>query len=678
MRTRLNGKITALLLCLSLIFSVLPARSVHAAGKKLTLDLCRSLALENSKEKDSAELSVIQKTAQRESSLKSLKLQKKNMSTFRWMPLLSFKFPQTPDFDKESQFQFKPLSLANDILVAQHKLQDTTFAVNETVNNLFVEIVTLQSGLDFNQDRLDSYNDSLKHNKAKVKRGEANQSDVDRLQKKVDTLTNSIASDRRTLEADLKKLSDLIGMDVTTGYTFERPYVEATIDRENLDSIIQYTEDRDETYYEACMKATTAKMQLQTNNGIMNSKYGSDMNLISSYINSALNKQAVSKTAFYNDYKKFLEKIDSYWNKSFRILFIKISFEFLKGELDGTRYIVADPYTLYNNALDYIQAAQDEDGAKKDLDNKVTDAFNNYISVRSSYENYCKDVDEQGKKLEEYQIKNKLGEMTFEEYQDEVDSYEELQNSMLDSMKLYTTTLYSFDRLTCGAVSALLSGTDADMQTAVVGESFVQKSTDKAMYYLKSIIQKEMFELSVYIPKDFDIEITDFELWCDNNMIGERTKVTDSLRHLKLSHEDINKAFIRLYNGETVVVDCVINPDEESGELNIVTANNVDKIESGEVGTYSTEVSNVTGLVSLSTKPLESEGVAAFRLLSEEGTPLGDGSTTPVDKKFTHLSLVSSDLEKLTIEFYDSSGGLMYTGYFDTANQKIRKKETGE
>ncbi|MCR4909349.1 MAG: TolC family protein [Lachnospiraceae bacterium] len=675
---RLKGKLTAVLLCLSIIFSALPPVRVHAAGKKLTLSLCRSLALEHSKERDSAELGVIQKTAKRESALKALKLTKKNLSTFRWMPLLSFKFPQSTNFAQESKFQFQPLSLANDILVAQHKLQDIVFSVDEAVNNLFVEIVTLQKTLDFNQKRLDSYSDSLKHNQAKVKRGEANQSDVDRLQKKVDTLNNSIASDRRTLEADLKKLSDMIGMDVTTGYTFETPYVEAKINRENLDALMQYTEDRDETYYEACMKATSARIELQTNYGIMNSKYGSDMNLISMFINSALNKQEVSKTAFYQKYKEFLDKIDSYWNKSFKILFIKISFEFLKGELDGTRYVADDPYTLYNNVLDYIQAFKDEDGAKKDLDSQVTDAFNNYISVRSSYESYSKDVEEQGKKLDEYAVKNKMGEMTFEEYQDEVDNYEEIQNSMLDSMKLYTTTLYSFDRLTCGGVSALLSGTDADMQTAVVGESFVEKSTDKAMYYLKSIIQKEMFELSLFIPEDFDIEITDFELWCDGQLIGQRTPVTGSLRHLKLTNENINKAFIRLYNGENFVDDCIINPNEESGELNIVTANNVNKIESGEIGSYETSVSDVTGLASLGITPLESEKVAAFRILAEDGTPLGDGSNTPVSKKFTHLSLVPNDLELLSIECYDENGGLMYTGYFDTANQKIRKKETGE
>ena len=52
------------------------------------------------------------------------------------------------------------------------------------------------------------------------------------------------------------------------------------------------------------------------------------------------------------------------------------------------------------------------------------------------------------------------GELTFDEYDSQMESYEELQNSMLDAMKLYTTTLYSFDRLTCGGISALLSGTE--------------------------------------------------------------------------------------------------------------------------------------------------------------------------------------------------------------------------
>ena len=240
-------------------------------------------------------------------------------------------------------------------------------------------------------------------------------------------------------------MSSILGLDVTTGYTFEKPYVETKITRDSLPALIDYTEDRDQTYYEACAAATTAKAELNTNYNLMKSKYGGDMGMISSYVNAALNGQDISARAFKKSYKAFLDKIDSYWQGKKRIfLFIKIPREWLKGDLDGTRYIEDDPYTLYQNSLDYVSARKDEEAAKKELDQQVEDAFNNYVSVKSSYEQYLKDVDKAGQDMKMYAVKNRMGYMTLEEYQDEQDSYEELQNSLFESMKLYTSTLFSF------------------------------------------------------------------------------------------------------------------------------------------------------------------------------------------------------------------------------------------
>ncbi|MCR5409849.1 MAG: hypothetical protein K6E90_02595 [Lachnospiraceae bacterium] len=651
-----------------------PARPAYAAGEKtLTLKTARALALENSSAYESAEMAVESKEAARDSALKSIKLKKKNLSTFRWSPLLNFKFPESPDFAEASEFQFKPMQLSSDIDVAQHKVQDTVFSVNEKVNNLFVEIVTLQESLAFDEQRLETYNDGIAHNQSKLKLGEATQADIDRLQKKADNTSNKIAADRRTLEADLKKMTQILGVDVTTGYTFEKPYVEARIDRSSLPGLIEYTEDRDEAYYETCAIATTKKQELNTNYGLMKSKYGSDINMISTYVNAALNGQDISARAFKKSYKSFLSRIDSYWGGNFRILFIKISWEWLKGSLDGTRYIEDDPYALYQNALDYVNARKDEETAKQELDQKVEDAFNNYISVRSSYEQYLKQMDDMDADMKKYAVQNRLGYMTFEEYSDAQDEYEELQNSLFESMKLYTTTLYSLDRLTCGGVSALLSGTDMDMQTAVVGESYVTKDDKEAKYYLKSIIQREMFDLSIYIPEDFPVTITDFELYCDNILVGEKTPVDKSLRHLALTKDKIGEVKIRVYNGDEFVDDCVIDPSEESGVLNITTALAIDKDETGVIGTYSSSTSDVTGLITLTFKPLESEGVKYYRVLASDGTPMGDGSTRDISRSFTHLGLVSGDISKIKIEFYDDSKSLKYTGYLDSAGGKIRK-----
>ncbi|MBQ7583420.1 MAG: TolC family protein [Lachnospiraceae bacterium] len=672
--TRLGAALMAALMCFVSVISFLPAKRSYAADKVMTLKTARSLALANSSAYESAQMNVDSKQAARESALKSLKLKQKNMSTFRWSPLLNFKFPTKPDFAEASEFQFKPIQLSSDIDVAQHKVQDTVFSVNEQVNNLFVEIVTTQETLAFNEQRLQTLNDGIAHNKARVKLGEAKQADVDRQQKKADTLSNTIASNRRTLEADLKKMSGILGVDVTTGYTFEKPYVEARIDRSSLPQIIDYAEDRDETYYEASAKATTAKAELNTNYGLMKSKYGNDINIISSYVNAALNGQDISARAFKNSYKSFLDKIDSYWKGKKRIfLFIKIPREWLKGDLDGTRYIEDDPYTLYQNALDYVSARKDEEAARKDLDQQVEDSFNSYINVRSSYEQYLKDVDKAGEDMKKYAVMNRTGNMTLEEYEDEQDSYEELQNSLFESMKLYTSTLYSFDRLTCGAVSAMLSGTDLDMQTAVVGESYVKKDGKEARYYLKSIIQRELFELSIYIPEDFPTEITDFELWCDNIQVGDRTPKDKSLRHLALTKDKISQVKIRLYNGDEFVDDCVIDPNEESGVLNITTALEIKKEETGVIGTYTSSFSDVTGLLTLTFTPLESEGIKYYRVLASDGTAMGDGKVRDITRTFTHLGLVSGDFSKLKLEFYDEAKSLKYTGYLDPANGKIRK-----
>ncbi|MBO5551452.1 MAG: hypothetical protein J5966_05785, partial [Lachnospiraceae bacterium] len=414
--------------------------------------------------------------------------------------------------------------------------------------------------------------------------------------------------------------------------------------------------------------------ELSTNYDLMRNKYGSDIGIISNYVNQALNGQDISASAFRQDYKKFLDKIDSYWSGSFRILFIKISREWTKGSLDGTRYIEDDPYTLYQNALDYSQARKDMEAAQAELDQSIEDSFNNYINLRSAYDQAIKAVDDKAKDMKQYAVKNRMGYMTLAEYEDEQADYEELQNALFDAMKSYTNTLYSFDRLTCGGVSALLSGTDADLQTAVVGESYVEKDEKQAMYFLKPIIQRELFELSIYLPEDFPVEITDFELWCDNIQVGGRTPSDGHLRHLTLSKDKTQEVKIRLYNGDEFIDDCIIDPEVETGPLNIVTEMNIRKDETGDVGTYMTSVSDVTGLMTITFSPLESEGIGYYRVLSPEGEALGDGGIREIGRGFTHLGLISADLGSLIIELYDDSENLKYTAYLDTVNRKMKKK----
>ncbi len=655
-----------------------PITAQAARGKKLSLKAARSLALEASTDYEAAGDKIVAKQAAYESAVKSITLKKKSMSTFRWSPLLSFKFPTTPDFGEASEFSFKPTSLAYDVKVAQHNMQDKVFEIDEKVNNLYVEIVVLQETIAFNETRLEATKDGLAKNEAKLRLGQANKSDVEKLEKKVESLTNKVASDRRSLEADLKKLSDMVGFDVSTGYTFEKPFVEATIERSHLEPLIKYTSDRDQTYYEACINEFTCRAELTTNSSLMKQHYGSEYGMISSYVSNALNGSTVNKKAFSKDYKAFLTQIDSHWQGKKKIFwFLKLPKIWFKGDLDGTRYIEDDPTVLQQNVLDYSQALTDKRAAKEDLDNSVTDAFNNYISVRNSYKQYIKDVDDADQELTKAALLNRKGELTFDEYNSQMDSYEELQNSMLDAMKLYTTTLYSFDRLTCGGISAILSGTDADMHTAVVGESYIEENiADGAYYTLESIVQGTEFELTLHIPDDFEVDLTDYELWVNGVQIGERTNVDKKLRHLALSFDTVTEAIIRVYNGDEFVHDVTIDPTVESGPLPIRTGFEIKRDLPGQIGTYLIERNETTGLVELSFEMnSEASDVTSFKVKTEDGKVLGKDEATDIENSLKYVELLTQSLDELIIEFYDESESLVETARFDTANGAVIRKE---
>ena len=86
-------------------------------------------------------------------------------------------------------------------------------------------------------------------------------------------------------------------------------------------------------------------------------------------------------------------------------------------------------------------------------------------------------------------------------------------------------------------------------------------------YFLKPVVQREFFDLYLYVPDSYPIEITDFELWADDQRVGGRTNVDSKLRNLVISKANIEKMWIRLYNKSDVVADCEIDPSVESGEL---------------------------------------------------------------------------------------------------------------
>ena len=680
--TEIKNRTLTLLLAVCMIipagWSMAPMNCKAAEAKTLTLTEAKTLAVANSDSYEKVESQLSVKQASLSQAYRSIREKQKNMSTFRWSPLLSFKFPTKPDLSEAYEFQFKPIEIQSEIDSLEHQLTDVVLEEYEKVSTLFVDAVVLEESIRFNESRLAVFEEQLVKDKAKLKLGEASQNDIDILNTNITSLQNKIAEDRRSCEQIKKKLSDAIGMDVTTGYSFENPFVSAEISRTQLQDLIQYTLDHDQSYYDVCMSESTALISLRTNYNLMNGQYGNKMNYISGYVNQVYAGSKVNKKAFKSAYEVFLQKIDEPWQGKKKILFIRIPKEWFKGAISGIRYVEDEPYALYEAALEYEDARLERKNAQKDLEDEVTDTFENYVSLRNAYLAAVEAVNKAEKSLTAAESLNKLGELTNEEFTTEKEDYEELQNEMFSALADYTKALYSFDRLTCGGVSMLLANAGADLKAGGEGNSYVETEYENgAYYYMESIIEQEQFRLNVYVPDDFGVEITHFELWCDGKQIGERTEIDKSIRHLALTTESIDKAFIRFYNDTEFVDDCEIDPSQQSGELQIVSQYAaVGGSSDRELGEYTLTVNAATGIATVELSPRQDREITYYRISTSDGVYLTGDSYYSTEKSFRYLSLLENGIANLKIEFYDASKNKIYEGHFETAGNKLMENST--
>ena len=150
---------------------------VYAAGstKKFSLKQAQQLAIANS----SAYKKVLNKIELQEikyaAAVKSIKMKKKNMSTFRWTPLLSFKFPEQPTLADEYDWQYKPVQITCVINKLKHQLSDEKLASKEEISLLYVEAYVCQEKITFQEKQLEEAETTLEKNKIRLSAGEASQ-----------------------------------------------------------------------------------------------------------------------------------------------------------------------------------------------------------------------------------------------------------------------------------------------------------------------------------------------------------------------------------------------------------------------------------------------------------------------------------------------------------------------
>ena len=686
---RIGHRVCALLVCFFLCVScvgswcvaVAPAKTVEAAGKKvdklLTLSAARRLAIAKSEKIEGLDIKIESKAAAVQSAIKSLQEKERNMGTFRWSPLLSFKFPQKPNEAQAFEFQFKPQQLRNQQQILHHKVRDTELEITEKVSNTYIDISSANQELTYNTLREKKLAESLDKILKRREEGSVTMAAVEVVEKRHDTAAKAKTKSETKLLRAKQKLGKLIGLDITTGYRFSNEFVFANMTRDDIPYLQQKALDEDQNIFESKIARDEALLALKTNHALIQKKYSRDYWMISSYIEGAEGGSKIQKKPFKKRYDEFVKQIDSDWQGSYRILFISFPKEWLKGSLDGVRYIEDDPYVLYTAALDYESARKDFDNTSEDLRNTVYDMYDNYVETKKAYESARDEYYRQRRQITVDEVKNLMGQLSNEEFETEYSEYENAQNDMNEALRTYSESLFNFDRTTCGGVSDFFGG-----DTKGKGVNIRPVVQEGITYNFKPVADSSEFLLSLNVPDDFEaktgLSVNAFQLRCNGRNIGAKTNVGQSMRHVALSVTNVTEAFIRIFDGDTVLDDCVIDPLVARGPLTLTTGYDTKSLR--VIGTYSSESKLGTDTVEISVQfdqaqvgreYVSGEACATYTIATESGSVLGSGDKTPQDQPFTYLGLISGDIGKLILHMYDKDGEEIGIAKFDTKTKSI-------
>ncbi len=551
--------------------------------------------------------------------------------------------------------------------------------IYEKVSNTYIKIITAQQAIKYDTDRYEKLGEAVEKLKAKQVEGSATAEAVAKAEQKYSNAELALSNDKIDFERGKEKLSETIGKDISTGFRFEDAFVTASLSRDFIPLLQREALENDQGVYEAEIAEEEALLALRVNYSLMSNKYGGYMSLINSYIEQAFNGEKIPKKAFKKAYDDFIYRIDEKWRGHYKFWFIKIPKEWLKGDLDGVRYIEDDPYVLYTAALDYEAARKECENTKNELKTAIKDGYDGFAEARKSYITTNKLYTKTLRNLNTDQVKNLLGEISDEEFQAEEEDADSLKSELNDALSTYSETLYSYDRLCCGAVTKYMtgsSGSDADSGL----NSVIQQGIT---YTIRSIVESQEFLLTINVPSDYEaktgMHVTRFALYSDGRQIGDTTNVGEALRHISLTIQDVGRVTIRVYDGETFLDEGEIDPTVYIGELNFVkqVVNEADK---HVIGTYTVSDDLATDQVTLnfnfdqeriSEEYVSGEEAASYNISTATGVFLVSDAKIEVDDPFQYLAFIKGNIGELVLHLYDAAGEEIGVASFNAEQRKL-------
>jgi hypothetical protein len=643
-----------------------------AAAKPFMLAQAEGMALSADPEIKSIYSQILMKKINYTDTITSTQVKIKNQNTPTYTPLLSFTLPDPLKMSDELDMNVQPLALASEILTLQHQMNDERYEALSEARKAYCDAYIFQEQTSFIQDQLTEGQNELARARANMLVGQADQSDVDDEQDSVTKLGESLAEQLREYLSAKQSLSDIVNLDVTSGYRFVNPLRDEDITRDQLGGIVNYTLNEDQGVFTARATESLDLLKLNTVERLMRNKYGNALNRISPFITIAKQGGDIDYSAFKAQYRNMLTDIDASWAGAQKILFMDISKDLLKGKVDGTRYIEDEPYELYTACMDYASARTARAKAESDLTKKVNSDYEALVTARNKANSLTDSVNEAKTSLDRLLILNTTGKTDFSDVQKQTDEYQSLQLAALDAISTYNDQLIAFDRLTCGAVTMYFKGRNFE---SGIGSALSYPTKDGLIwYYIYTDVSDLTFVFGLDVPENFSPAVTEYELWYENVDISGRVDVSDSFKHLTLDYGDTSTLTVKLYGDDGYVGECDINTSVSRATLSIENeAANPPVSEEQTIGSYRIET-KITGNVGVSmlTPEFDARVKARYYRLRYGGDNIVSSDLVPVGEGFNYLTLLVKDLSNVDLFVYGKNKKRICKAKFDVTDQTIK------
>ncbi len=644
-------KLLALALCAAIISLSISGEAFAApAEKTLSLEQAVALTLKNSDKLQNVTVSKVKKQIQLKQANAAVADTRRRESTVRFSLLFNIKFPEKHAMPKEIELLTKIPDIQSEIKLLNMEYNDAVLAETADCEQQYYTTVFKAYDTEFCENMLKQAREGFDRIKLSYARGEAKKSDVEYMQKQVSDAEAALKKAKTSYESAKKKLSGIIGTDVTKGYAFRCELPSVDLKASDLEKIQRYAEKNDYTYQKALEQKNAADSRTQTVKSVYSGRYGGDASSVMSYINSCRARgEKIDYEVFIQKYNQFLTKIEEPWAGSYviNLLFFKIYIpkEWFKGTYSGERYLEDERYALFVSLTELDEAEQQRKSALNELMTALSDGFDALLESKAAYDSAGSFLAKMQQDYADALRDNMAGLAEYTELYDKKIALMEQQKSIYEMRTDLAKSISSYNRQSANylADKVLKTGNPALISYEDGISSGEMTDGSVPSWYVNILGASYKCEFGVKIPDSYDV--THYELYSDSGVkIGEKTEIGKTTTKISTVYADTSLLTLKFYNEDTLKYTAVFDGMQYCGTLEMQPSGNGGGL---PAGTWNVAEKGMKATFSVSSETFLFD---KFELYFGE-IKLGEGT----DKAgFTHLSSTFGDISGFSVKLFSN------------------------